>query len=210
MQSTKEKKQVALLIALLLAFGVCLLLGMPYEHGYSVFGLMSELSKREADLVVVEQKLVAYQKARAAEKLDKEQSQRDAEALKWMEAQVQGPDPQLWFARMFDEDGERLFNIRTSKPGRVEVKPVPEGMGLPLKEIPDQTDGDKTKRLAPMEFFSYKITVEGGFNDIGRFIAHVENKYPLMAIRSISLKGGEANDSVCTAEIVFRVLKNPQ
>jgi hypothetical protein len=210
MRAAKEKKQVALLVAILMAFGVCMLLGVPYQHGYSVFGLMEERSNRDAQLSVIEQKLDAYRKARAAENLDKEQSARDAAALKEMEAQVQGLDPQLWFARMFDEDGEKLFNIRTSKPGRVEVRPVPDGMGIPPKKIPDDRSAKQGEKLAPLEIFSYRVTVEGGFNDIGKFIAHVENKYPLLAIRSISLKGGGADNSGCTAEIVFRVLKNPQ
>lgn len=163
---------------------------IEYLPGFSIAALMQEREQNEIDLDKTVSQLTRYKKALAHEKLDKEQAEMDKAALVEMEAQVRELDPRFWFLRVFDEDGQKLFGIRASKTAMVDNKPAPEGMRLPQRDI-----------------YSYKVTVDGTFTQIGNFLAHLENKYPLLAVRSISLKSGSADGSMCTAEVVFRVLK---
>jgi hypothetical protein len=188
MPSPKEKKQTALLAALVCAILAVVLI--QYLPGYSIAALMAEKELNEMELDKVVSQLTRYKKALAHEKLDREQAERDRKALEEMESHVRELDPRFWFLRVFDEEGHKLFGVRTSKTAQVDNRPAPEQMRLPQKDI-----------------YSYKVSVDGTFNQIGSFVAHLENKYPLLAVRSISIKSAAADGSACTAEIVFRVLK---
>lgn len=188
MATQKEKKQQAMLAAIICAILAAVLI--QYLPGFSIAALMQEREQNEIDLDKTVSQLTRYKKALAHEKLDREQAELDKLALAEMEAQVRELDPRFWFLRVFDEDGQKLFGIRASKTAMVDNKPAPENMRLPQKDI-----------------YSYKVTVDGSFTQIGNFIAHLENKYPLLAVRSISLKSSSADGSMCTAEVVFRVLK---
>ncbi|GEM_PF-3070633 len=188
MPSQKEKKQTAMLAAIVCVIVAVVLI--QYLPGFSIAALMAEKEQNEIDLDKTVTQLIRYKKALASEKLDREQAVLDKAALEEMESQVRELDPRFWFLRVFDEDGQKLFGIRTSKTALVDNKPTPEGM-----------------RLSQRDVYSYKVTVEGTFNQIGNFIAHMENKYPLLAVRSISLKSPTPDGAMCTAEVVFRILK---
>jgi hypothetical protein len=180
MSSPKEKKQTAMLAAIVCAILAVVLI--QYLPGYSIAALMAEKELNEIELDNVVSQLTRYKKALAHEKHDKEQAELDKKALEEMETHVRELDPRFWFLRVFDEEGQKLFGVRASKTAQVDSKPTPEGMRLPQRDV-----------------YSYKVTVDGSFTQIGNFVAHLENKYPLLAVRSLSLKSGSPDGSVCTA-----------
>ena len=189
----KEKKQTATLIAIIMVIAIVVLSGGLSVVGvpplqFSFVGLRDSLRQEYDELKKLDDKLQFYNKTKINQKRDEEQAKLDQETLDAVEAQLLGVDPQMWFIEVFNRDGAQ-FKVRLSNYRKGRPSSMPAGMKLPNCQL-----------------FTYTASVEGTFNEIGKFIAHVENKYPLLAVRTISLRGRSADNPTCEGELEFRIL----
>jgi hypothetical protein len=185
MPAHKENKQSVVLAVLLFLIAAVVL--WYYMPGFALDPLKGELDKANADARGTLDLITRTQRDLAKEKSDQEELNKEQQRLARVWQQIVERDPDIWFMGNLSQDASgRIFLTSWSK-GVEEA--LPEGMKLPRCQL-----------------YRPKVEAKGSFNELGDFIAFVENKYPHLFLKSISIRGQSAEDDRCEASLVFGIL----
>lgn len=185
---SKEKREKLILTII----GICGVLGLLYTF---VLGAQKdELRKLEAQLTGVQDKLAKAERlVRNAESIQEELAVNRAELEKRQAEMAPSGQYYYWFLKMLDgfrqeEKLDNNFILDVTQPEFASV-------GL----IPD----------FPYQAGYFGVRVTGQFQEIGRFFAGLENKYPYMRIQNVKLQpqiaqnpGSEAGTPAATDKII--------